>query len=741
MKKICFITGALLILFTGCTKKISNHQDEISVKVDSLLARMTLEEKIGQMTQLCFSTITLNGTKELDLNPGLFREAIVDYHVGSFISGTGPVDKWASFVTSVQEIAVRETRLGIPLLIGIDHVHGANYVDEGTFLPHNITLSCGFDTGLVATAARITADESGALGLSWNFAPVLDIARNPYWPRFYETFGEDPYLCGHLGKAFIQEYQNGNSQGGFNLAACAKHFIGYSNPASGWDRTPAEISLQTLRDQYIPPFREAIEGGVKSVMLNSGELNGRPVHASKDIVQGLLREELGFDGVIITDIKDIVKIVEEHHAASDEKEATLMAIEAGIDINMACNAYYFCDIMKDLVEERKISRERIDQSVRRILRMKFELGLFDNPYPDELPGEYFNRPENLEKARAMAGECMVLMKNETLLPLSDRSRKIMVTGIAADSKKMLNGAWTLEWLGAEESRQPAGMHTISSALKEVYGEKNVWNVPLPEEGKVRAIEDFQKLAAEADVIVFTAGEEPYSEFKGNINDLALPGNQAEMIRIASLTGTPVVLVLIEGRPRLITDIEKNVNAIIFAGIPGIEGGRAIADVISGKVSPSGKLSFTYPKYPGHNIPYNHKPTDKSTGLYPFGYGLSYTNFDYSAFSVSDTLVHEATQKLIASLTVTNSGKMEGKEIVLWYITDMEGTYTRPVKMLKHFEKINLKPGESKMVKFEFSPAEVLSYPGEDGTKMLESGRFMIHAGNITREIYFDGGIK
>ncbi len=721
----------LFILLGLVACQTNTSADPINTKVDALLKQMTLEEKIGQMTQICFSEITLNGNKNLDMHPELFHEAIVSNHVGSFLSGTGPAEKWADFVYELQRVAIKETRLSIPLLIGIDHVHGANYVDEGTMLPHNITLSCSFDTAVVSMAARVTAIETADLGMAWNFAPVLDLGKNAYWPRLYETFGEDPLVCGSMGAAFIRTYQNPAHSAPYRLAACAKHFIGYSDPKSGWDRTPAEIPDQIMYEYHLPPFKSAIDAGVLTVMVNSGEVNGVPVHVSKRLLQGMLRDELGFGGVLLTDIKDIQKVYEEHHGAHSEKDATLRAIQAGIDISMACNSYTFIDIMKELVAEGAISESRIDESVRRILRLKFELGLFENPYPGKDRFDRIGSEEHLAKAISMAEESIVMLKNNNqLLPLGKQAKKILVSGFAANSKKMLNGAWTLEWLGAEEERQPKNMKTLVEAIRDEFPKSQVSLFETGLDGSIVSDQAFRQAVRQSDMVILTLGEQPYSEFRGNISDLNMTSEQKHLARLAGESGKPVVYILIQGRPRLITDIEPLADAILFAGYPGQGGADAIAGVLSGRVNPSGRLSFSYPLYPGHFVPYYHKAFDRAQNLYGFGHGLSYAEFEYSNLHINETSFSDPDKKLTIRFDLTNNSDTPGKEVVLGFFRQEKGHITRPVRQLFHFSKIHLESGETTTVEIPLHPTKTFSYPNETNEIILEKGTFTIMIGGM-----------
>lgn len=698
------------------------------VRAKDLLQRMTLDEKIGQMTQLCASSITLDGSKKLDLNTDKIREYITQHHVGSFLSGTGTAQRWVTFVNAMQKVAVTETRLGIPIIFGMDNVHGSDYVDEGTMLPHNLNLACSFNPAIAAEGGRITAIESADLGHHWNFAPVLDVGRSVYWPRLYETFGEDPLVCGTMGSAFTRGFQECKEVAPYKQAACAKHFIGYSQPMSGYDRSPSEIPDQALHEFFVPPFRMAFDAGIKTLMVNSGELNGEPVHGSKKLLTGLLRDKMKFDGVVLTDIKDIMKMVEMHAAAHNEKEATLRAIDAGIDMSMACSDVNFIKIMKELVAEGKITEERINESVLRILKLKIELGLFENPYPRADRLDRVGSKENYESALAAARESMVLLKNEgSLLPLA-KNTKLLVVGFAANNRRNINGAWTLEWLGAPESRQPANMKTLFQALQDEFGQANVQLADSAAETPGSpALAKFKEQAARADVIVVTAGETPYSEFKGNMNDLSLDPHHANLIREAQATGKPVILLLFEGRPRVITGLEPGCRAILFAGHPGVGGAVALAEMLSGKTVPSGKLPFTYPSHVGHTVTYYHKASDKYTALYPFGHGLSYSLFTYSNLSLSDSVINSK-GSITATVTVTNNGKQAAKEAVLWFLKDEVGFITRPAKILRHFEKAEIGPGQKRSYTFTIKP-EHLSYPDEKGTPQLEPGHYTLTVGD------------
>lgn len=725
-------------------------------RVENLLQLMDVNEKIGQMTQLDITLINTTGEqKDVILDSEKARELIKKHHIGSFLNGeAAEPEEWRKFITDLMKISVEETRFGIPVIYGIDHIHGASYLEGSTIFPHGINLGATFDPEHAHNAGRITAEEAAPLGHHWSFSPVLDIGVNPLWPRMYETYGEDPYLAGEMGRAYVQGLQDNAQTGPHKMAATGKHFLGYSDPKSGWDRTPVHLSMQQIHEFHRPSFQKAIDAGLKTIMLNSGEINGVPVHASKQLLTELLRNQMGFDGVVVTDWDDIGKLVDFHYTAKNFKEATYDSVMAGIDMCMTPLHLKFNTSLLELVKEGRISEDRIDQSVRRILRLKFELGLFENPYPSDKNDTTKNKRRNRKLALDAARDSIVLLKNEkALLPLKKHT-KIGVFGISANSKRNLSGGWTLSWQGGKEEQYPTDIHTIYSALEKEFPDSEVRLFDdIPESGSLR---DIQKYASEhklheLDYIIYAGGEEPYTEFAGNINDLELPKNQVSDVKLLSQFNIPIVLVLVEGRPRLINEIIDDVDAIIFAGLPGFEGGEALANIMSGKCNPSGKMPVSYSMYPNHYLPYNHKRSnlyfvdpevanqivqnDQNFSPFPFGYGLSYTSFAYSNFKLSTSKI-TPDESITAEVTVTNTGKREGAEAVLWYTSTHFGKITRPVKELKHFERITLNPGESKKVKCTITP-EMLSYPDENGRRILEHGMFSLIVGSESRdfEIY------
>jgi len=715
--------------------------EAIEKKIDELLGQMTIEEKIGQMTQLNNSLIVTNanwgaGTDlsiEIKIDTAKLGEMVRKYHVGSFLNGIAvSAETWYAFYKDLQEYNMKVSRLKIPIIYGVDHMHGPNYLEGGTIFPHAINTAATYNNQFPADMAHVTAIETADIGHQWLFAPVLDLSRTPLWGRFYETLGESPYVAATMGSIFVKTVQNDSSIAPYKIAATAKHFLGYSDPKNGWDRGPADFSDQTLYEFYVPSFKAAIDAGIKTVMINSGDVNGEAVHSSRRILTELLRDELKFKGVAVTDWEDIVRLYRNHKVAHDEKEATYKAIMAGVDMAMTPYTTDFCRHLKTLVDENKISMDRIDLSVARILRLKLEIGLFDHPYPRN---DRFNRigsPENKAKALEAARESIVLMRNEkNTLPLApEKTKKIVVAGPVANLKAPLGGGWTLRWMTSDESIYPKDMFTLYTALQKEYSDNKV--------ALATTAAEIKSKAAGADAIVVAVGEMPYSEGFGSIIDISLPDDQVELVKAAQATGKPVVLVMISGRPRVITKIYNGCGAVLFAGLPGFQGGQAIAEILSGKVNPSAKMSFNFPYAVNRLVPHNHKSSEvllaheieNPISLVPFGTGMSYTTFEYSNLKLSDSVITDANSSIKATVTVKNTGNREGKEAVLWFLFDEVASISRPVKDLKFYEKKLLKPGESADFMFTINPMESLSFPNRKNEKLLENGYFTLTVGNL-----------
>ncbi len=710
----------------------------IEEKINDLLSQMTVEEKIGQMTQINNSEIVTNAqwgagadlSIEIKVDTAKLGSMIRKYHVGSFLNGIAvPPQTWYQFYKDIQEYNLRVSRLKIPVIYGIDHMHGPNYLEGATVFPHAINTAASYNNQIPADMAHVTAIETADLGHQWLFAPVLDLARTPLWGRFYETLGESPYVASTMGTIFVKTVQENKDIAPYKIGATAKHFFAYSDPKYGFDRGPVDLSEQTLYEFHIPSFRAAINAGIKTVMINSGEINGEPVHSSSWILTDILRHELKFKGVAVTDWEDIIRLYRNHRTAENEKEATYQAITAGVDVAMTPYTTNFCHLMRELVSEGRISEERLDLSVSRILRLKLELGLFEHPLPRNDRFDRVGSADNRAKALEAARESIVLMKNDATLPLDASSvRNIVLAGPNANLKQPLAGGWTLRWIPAQEDIYPKDMLTVYGAMQKEFASVTLANNAA----------DLRAKAARADVVVLALGEMPYSEGFGSIQDINLPAEQKELIKVARASGKRVVMVMIAGRPRLITDVYDDCNAVLFAGLPGFEGAQAIAEIISGKVNPSAKMSFNYPYSVNRLLPHNHKISEVNLAhevpnpiaLVPFGAGLSYTKFEYSNLTLSDTTLTSLDGELTASVTVKNSGSRPGKEAVLWFLHDEVATLSRPVKELKFYEKQLLNPGESKTFTFTIKPENCLSYPNRKGEMLVEDGSFLLMVGDL-----------
>ncbi|MBA3240147.1 MAG: glycoside hydrolase family 3 C-terminal domain-containing protein, partial [Acidobacteria bacterium] len=571
---------------------------EAARRADELLAKMTLEEKVGQMTQLEISMVSDGRNQEIKINPAKLERAVGKYGVGSILNVADQaltLDRWHDTIRQIQDAAKR-TRLRVPVLYGIDTIHGANYVQGATLFPQPLAMAATWNPELMMRGSEVAAIETRAAGIPWTFSPVLDIGRQPLWPRLWETFGEDPYLASVMGVATVRGYEGTDVSAPERVAACLKHYLGYGLPLSGRDRTPAWIPEIYLREYVLPPFKAAVDAGARTVMVNSGEINGVPVHASRHILTDILRKELGFKGVAVSDWEDIKKLVTIHRVAADEKEATRMSVMAGIDMTMVPSDYSFADHLLALAREGAVPQSRIDEAVRRILTLKFELGLFERPLPDASLVAKFGTAESRRASLEAAREAMTLLKNTNdLLPL-DKSRKVLVTGPTADSLVSLNNGWTYVWQGSEESLYPKDRPTIRGAIEAKAGKGNVTYVPgtritrapggpsnttptdIDAEVDIAAA---ARAARAADVVVLCLGEGSYTETPGNITDLTLPEPQLKLAEAVAAAGKPVVFVLVEGRPRIINRIADSAGAILMAYNPGNEGGQAVADVLFG----------------------------------------------------------------------------------------------------------------------------------------------------------------
>lgn len=765
-KKILFSfigAGMFLTLPAQPPVKPAIPQDKkIEQNIETLLKKMTLEEKIGQMTQLTIDVIGKGDNVFHTIIPFKFDEALLDtvihkYKVGSILNVPGMTpqtpQEWTNIITRLQKEAIAET--GIPIVYGVDQIHGTTYTVGGTLLPQNINMGATFNRELAYEGGRISAYETKAGNIPWTFAPVVDLGRDARWPRMWETFGEDAYLVTEMGLQTVKGFQgsDGKSIGKDHVAACMKHYMGYGAPFSGKDRTPSYISGQDMREKHFAPFLEAIRNGALSVMVNSGMNNGMPFHADYEYLTKWLKQDLNWDGLIVTDWADINNLAFRDRIAGSKKEAIKLAINAGIDMSMDPYSWDFCVLLKELVQEGEVSMERIDDATRRVLRMKYRLGLFDKPYwtVDEFPD--FASAKHASAALKAAEESITLLKNsDNILPLT-KGKKVLITGPNANAMRPLNGGWSYTWQGNRADEFAQEHNTILEAFVNKAGQSGIiyepgvtynqkgayWEENEPE------IEKAVAAAAHADVILACIGENSYCETPGNLTDLTLSKNQIELVKALAATGKPVVLVLNEGRPRIIDEIAPLTKGIVQIYLPGNYGGDALANIIYGDVNPSGKLPYTYPRYVHSLITYDYKPAenmDRMEGVYDydavvsvqwaFGYGLSYTTFEYSNLKVDKTSF-TANDVLTFTIDIKNTGKVTGKESVLLFTSDKVASLTPDVRRLRAFDKVELKPGETKAVTMKVKGSD-LAFVGYDEKWVLEAGEFGIQVGNQTLDI-------
>jgi beta-glucosidase len=758
------ITGLSVMLLFMFQAQAPVRQLTVQDPVEALLAKMTLEEKVGQMAQVTLDVIT-KGPNEyvsyepLQLDPALVKKALVQYHVGSVLNTANnrarTPETWHAIISQLQNVATKETRLKIPLLYGIDAVHGATYTAGATFFPQQIGQAAMWNRALVRRGAEICAYETRASSIPWAFAPVLDMGRDARFPRLWETFGEDVYLVSALGKEMVDglEGDDNNVAGSRRVASCLKHFLGYQVPQSGKDRTPAFIPETELRERHLPSFKAAIDAGARSIMVNSGIINGISVHANHDILTKLLKEELGFKGVVVTDWKDIDNLHERDKVAATPKEAVKLAINAGIDMSMIPYNFRFCDYLVELVKEGQVPMARIDDAVRRILTLKYELDLFKTPVTSFKNYPEFGSKAFEQSAYEAAGESITLLKNtNNILPLK-KGAKLLVTGPNANSMRSLNGGWSYSWQGEKVSEFADRYNTILEALQKKAGTDAVKFAPgvsYKDDGKYWQEKDVNieaavQAAAGVDYVVVCVGENSYTEKPGDLHDLSLSANQVALVQALVRTGKPVILVLNEGRPRLISAFEKDVQAVVQTYLPGNFGGDALAAILFGEINPSGKLPYTYPMYANTLVTYDHKPSEEQNKMqgmydyesdfaiqYPFGFGLSYTTFEYSDLQV-DKAVLNPEESFTVSVTVKNTGARAGKEVIQLFTSDLYASMTPDVKRLRGFDKILLTPGQSQKLTFTVK-ARDLAFVNNDLRWTVEAGDYEVSIGTLKTKI-------
>jgi beta-glucosidase len=741
----------------GIAQTASQLNPAIESKIDQLLKQMTLEEKVGQMAQVSIESLGSSKGQVFSFSDKM-KDAVVNYKIGSILNTPGPLQTaqdWNRIITEIQD-AAKQTKLKIPVLYGLDDIHGVSYVAGTTLFPQEIGQAATWNRQLVHDGAVITAYEGRAVGVPWTFSPTLDLGTNPQWPRMWEDYGEDPYLSAELGVQFVKGAQEplGSKE---KLAVSLKHFLDYSDPKSGQDRTDSWIPEHYLREYHLPPYAAAVKAGARTVMINSGLINGTPTHINKHILTDILKGELHFTGFIVSDWQDIENVYRRDKLTKDIKGAIMLAINAGIDMSMIPYNYKgFCDDLLSLVKEGKVSQARIDDAVRRILRVKYELDLFNTPVTLLKDYPKFASAEFQKAAYNTAAESITLLKNtNNTLPLR-KNAKILLTGPNANSMRSLNGGWTYTWQGNMTNEYGQQYNTILEALTNKFGKDNVnyvQGVAYNEKGQyyedsIVGIDAAVQAAANADYVLLCIGENSYTETPGNLVDLSLSDNQQALANALIKTGKPVIFILNEGRPRIISRIEPNAAAIIDVYLPGNYGGDALADILAGDVNPSGKLPVTYPRYTNALVSYIHKPSEGDSNpqggmfkpQYPFGFGLSYTSFSYSNLTISkNSLGPDETATI--SVTVKNTGSRDGKEAVQLFISDLLASFTPDVKRLRGFEKVDLKAGESKMVSFKV-PMKQLAFVNPNNKLQLEEGDFKIQVGdqsatfNVTKTVIF-----
>lgn len=754
------------LLFAGCAgrKEMSERaiplDKALEARVDSVLKTMTLDEKVGQMVQLTASEVCVAGKPELDMDKIL--KVFGDYKVGSILNTFADTARSRAFtaaaVRTIQEKSLE--LIGIPTIYGLDMIHGASYLTDATLFPQEINLAATFNRDHSRIMGEVTAYETRAAMVPWIFSPVMDLGRDARWSRQWESWGEDPFLSAEMAEAATRGVQgeNPNHIDLQHAGVSIKHYLAYGVPVSGKDRTPACVPVQDLREKYFRPFKQCLQAGALTMMVNSASVNGIPTHANKAILTGWAKEELGWDGLIVTDWADIANLCNRDHVAVDMKEAVALGVNAGIDMIMEPYNPVCCTWLKELVGEGRIPMSRVDDAVRRVLRLKFRLGLFDQPVWDVNRYDKFGCKEFQDASYRAAVESEVLLKNEgSLLPLEYGTR-ILVTGPNAHSMRALNGGWTYTWQGNGDL-YAGDCNTIFEALSQKFGEENVFYEPgvsyaRGEDWQTETEPDFTRAvaaASRAQVIIACVGENSYCETPGSMDDLNLSSNQKNLVRTLAGTGKPIVLVLNEGRPRIIGDIEPLVKAVVDVFLPGNYGADALASLLSGEENFSGKMPITYPKHVNALHTYDYKVQEHREmmeGAYnydavmdvqwPFGYGLSYTRYEYSDFKVagiaglsrtsaSDAASFAAGDTLKFEVTVRNAGNCAGKEAVLLYSSDLVASLIPDVKRLRAFTKIDLKPGESKKVTF-FIPAHELAFVGPDGKWRIEEGEFRMSCG-------------
>ena len=764
MKRYCLCAACVLLATVVVAQKLTPaipYDKKLENKVERTLRKLTLEEKVGQMCELTIDVLTDNSRKDTAvLNEEAVAKVIDRYKVGSILNvplGLAQTpEAWSRIIRTLNNRSMEAC--GVTQIYGVDQIHGASYTWGATLYPQEVGQAASFNRNIPFRINEVSAYESRACLIPWVYSPVMDLGRQPLWSRQWESYGEDVYLNGEMAVAAVRGYQGNdpNHIDGQHVGACLKHYMAYGVPTSGKDRTPSHVTDREMKERYFEPFRKAVQAGALSLMVNSGVNDGIPFHANYEMLTVWLKEGLQWDGMIVTDWADINNMCERDHVAATKKDAIAMAINAGIDMSMVPYEVEFCDLLLELVREERVPMERIDDAVRRILRLKYRLGLMDRSTWDLTPQQLakrfpnFGSDELAAEAREITEECMVLLKNKAnLLPLKQGTR-LLVCGPNANTMRTLNGGWSYTWQGdrTDEVTSKIGKYkTIYAALADKFGHDKVTlceGVTWAKGGNWQAenkpdIAAAVEAAANADVIVAVLGENSYCETPGNIDDLTLSAGQLDLVKALSKTGKPIVLVLNEGRPRIITDIEPLAGAVVHTFLPGNYGGEALARLMAGEANFSGRMPYTYPRHTGALVTYDYKPCE-SRGqmagsynydavmdvLYTFGYGLSYTTYKYSNLR-ADKTEFAAGDSITFSVDVTNTGTMAGKESVLLYVSDLVATITPDNRRLRAFDKVSLAPGEARTVKLAIS-ARDLAFVGMGNRWTLEEGEFHVAVG-------------
>ena len=757
-----FIVAIVLFSCNSNNSVKSNKLDpKIENSITTILRKMSIEEKVGQTCQITLDAILLKDSTNTLVEPhqidhNKLNQAIIDYNVGSILNvsnHTFSIKKWNSIIKDIQAVALK-TNHKIPVIYGVDAIHGATYIKNSTLFPQEIGLAATWNLSHAKKMAEITAYETRASGVPWNFSPVLDLGRKPIWSRFFETLGEDVYLAKTFGTAIVDGYQGNQMIDSNHVVACLKHYVGYSYPSSGRDRTPSLIPNRTMEEYYLPPFKDAVDAGALTVMVNSGEVNGIPGHANKYLLTEVLKEKWGFIGFAVSDWEDFINLHKVAQTDSTLKDAIATAINAGVDMSMVPNNpeyKNYCNLLVELVREGRVSQKRLNDAVRRIIRVKYYANLFENSHSSsDIEYPKFGSEEFKKAAYNAASESVTLLKNNNdILPLS-KDKSILVLGPTANSLNCLNGAWTHTWQGIDQSYNNS-YPTIKEAL-----EKKFKNVSFFEGSKMlmvngdeadlpsKDLSNAVRAAKSSDVAIICVGELPSTERPGDIYSLDLPIEQQFIVKEISKTGIPIILVLVEGRPKIIREIEPLSNAILQAYLPGDQGGKVIADILAGDVIPSGKLPYTYPRHNGVLMYYDHKQSevinantwknDFYNPQWDFGFGLSYSSFSYSNLKLSTNTLF-SNDKLIVSVDVENTGEFKAKEVVQLYIRDHYASISPSLKKLKRFLKIELEVNETRTIEFSIGKDDLQFY-GIGNNWITEDGKFSVMISNQSQDFNF-----